>query len=49
MRNRTEYAKAIRDGRTALETAPRSAAARDCVAFAAELRALLYEVQPSDR
>ena len=49
MRNRTEYAKAIRDSLTALETAPRSAAARDCVPFAAELRALLYEVQPSDR
>ena len=49
MCNRTEYAKAIRDGRTALETAPRSAAVRDCVAFAAEVRALLYEVQPSDR
>ena len=43
MRNRTEYAKAVRDGLTALETASRSAAARDCVAFAAEIRALLEE------
>ena len=47
LRNRTEYAKAVRDGLTALETAPRSAAARDCVAFAAEVRALL-EDRPND-
>jgi len=42
-RNRTEYAKAVRGGRTALETAPGSAAARDCVTLAAEVRALLEE------
>ena len=43
IRNRTEYAKAIRDGLTALETAPNSAAARDCVTLAAEVRALLED------
>ena len=41
LRNRTEYAKAVRDGMTALETVPSGAAARDCVTLATEVRTLL--------
>ena len=40
IRNRTEYAKAVREGKTALETDPSSAAARDISALAHEIRAL---------
>ena len=41
IRNRTEYAKAIRDGLTALETEPEGPAARDIKALVQELTALL--------
>ena len=40
IRNRTEYAKAIREGKTALETEPSSAAASDISALAHEIQAL---------
>ena len=40
IRNRTEYAKAVREGKTALETEPGGAAASDISALAHEIRAL---------
>ena len=40
IRNRTEYAKAVREGKTALETEPSSAAASDISALAHEIQAL---------
>ena len=40
IRNRTEYAKAVREGKTALETDPSDAAASDISALAQEIRAL---------
>ena len=40
IRNRTEYAKAVREGKTALETEPSGAAASDISALAHEIRAL---------
>ena len=40
IRNRTEYAKAVREGKTALETDPSGAAASDISALAQEIRAL---------
>ena len=40
IRNRTEYAKAVREGKTALETEPSSAAASDISALAHEIRVL---------
>ena len=41
IRNRTEYAKAVREGRTAIETAPASAAANDFRALADEIHAVM--------
>lgn len=43
IRNRTEYAKAIREGRTAIETAPTSTATRDFRALADEILTLMEE------
>ena len=43
IRNRTEYAKAVREGRTAMETVPESPAANDIRALAAEIRAVINE------
>ena len=41
IRNRTVYAKAIREGRTAIETAPTSAAAKDFRALADEIEGVM--------
>ena len=46
IRNRTEYAKAVREGKTALETEPHSAAANDVSALAHEIRALRQKETP---
>jgi chromosome partitioning protein len=43
IRNRTEYAKAVREGRTAIETAPGSAAAQDFRALAKEIQGIVEE------
>ena len=43
IRNRTEYAKAVREGRTAIETAPASAAAQDFRVLAEEIRTVMEE------
>ena len=43
IRNRTEYAKAVREGRTAIETVPTSAAANDFRALADEIKAVMKE------
>ena len=43
IRNRTEYAKAVREGRTAIETAPASAAAKDVRALADEIESVMEE------
>ncbi len=43
IRNRTEYAKAVREGRTAIETAPASAAAKDVRALADEIEGVMEE------
>ena len=43
IRNRTEYAKAVREGRTAIETAPASAAAKDFRALADEIECVMEE------
>ena len=43
IRNRTEYAKAVREGRTAIETAPTSAAANDVRALADEIEGVMEE------
>ncbi|MCY4583878.1 MAG: hypothetical protein OXE50_13955, partial [Chloroflexi bacterium] len=43
IRNRTAYAKAVREGRTAIETAPASAAANDFRALADEIQAVMEE------
>ena len=43
IRNRTEYAKAVREGRTAIETAPGSAAAKDFCALADEIQGIVEE------
>lgn len=45
IRNRTEYAKALREGRTAIETAPAGAAAQDVLALAREILAVLEGTQ----
>ena len=45
IRNRTEYAKAVREGRTAMETAPGSAAANDFRALADEIQAVMEEIR----
>lgn len=45
IRNRTEYAKALRTGRTAVETAPASAAAQDFLSLANEILAIMEETQ----
>ena len=44
IRNRTEYAKAAREGRTAIETAPGSAAANDFRTLANEIQTVVEEV-----
>ena len=44
IRNRTEYAKAVREGRTAIETAPASAAAKDFHALADEIQRIAQEL-----
>ena len=43
IRNRTDYAKAVREGRTAIETAPGSAAAKDFRALADEIQGIVEE------
>lgn len=43
IRNRTDYAKAVREGRTAIETAPGSAAANDFRALADEIQGIVEE------
>ena len=43
IRNRTEYAKAVREGRTAIETVPESPAANDIRALADEIQAVINE------
>ena len=45
IRNRTEYAKAVREGRTAIETAPASAAAKDFRALADEIQGIVEELR----
>ena len=41
IRNRTEYAKAVREGRTTMETAPASAAANDFRSLADAIEAVM--------
>ena len=43
IRNRTEYAKAVREGWTAIETVPESPAANDIRALADEIQAVMNE------
>ena len=43
IRNRAEYAKAVLEGKTAIDTAPKSAAANDLRAVAAELEGVMEE------
>lgn len=45
IRNRTEYAKALRAGRTAIETTPGSAAAQDFFSLADEILTIMEETQ----
>ena len=43
IRNRTEYAKAVREGKTAIETVPASAAAKDFRALVDEIEGVMEE------
>ncbi len=49
IRNRTECAKAVREGRTAIETVPASAAAKDFRALADEIQGITQELSHAGR